>query len=321
MHRDIKPENVLLCGDGFPKLADFGLSRRVNPGEWCNSNAGTPFYKAPEVMQHQASMYDFPADVFSAGNLLLDMLHPKVCMVGVFKYLSDKDKTRFRKNWSDESRPRFSEALQGIQKRMSDQLPGKRGSMYQTCQELLDLAQKDPMPHPFWSRQTRLPEGPHQQQNLSSEAAAEIAGRLGYALHCGVNVFVEGVWCPGYVKLISETICPGALTVCFKDPDGKDKESMICPWQFDKLLRPNPKALELFKPRLRLLKKKSECGIKEPTKARSSPMSARNKDEIGSTVRTRGLSASRNDGKHFGDLPKRREPLPVDVDKPCCSVM
>jgi len=246
LHRDIKPENVLLCVDGFPKIADFGLSRRVKPGEWCNTLAGTPFYKAPEVMQHHAAIYDFPADVFSAGNLLLDMLHPEVCMVGVFHMLSDKDKSRFKKGWQDGSRPRFSEDLQNIQRRMSDQLPGKRGSMHQTCQELLELAKTDPMPHPFWNRQTHLPKGPPQQKSLSPDNAAEIAGRLGYALHCGVNVFLNGRWCPGYVKLISRSICPGALTVCFQDADGTCKETMVCPWQFNELLRPNPKALELF---------------------------------------------------------------------------
>lgn len=296
LHRDIKPENVLLCGDGFPKIADFGLSRRVGAGEWCKSIAGTPFYKAPEVMQNQASVYDFPADVFSAGNVLLDMLHPEVCMVGVFHLMPDKDKKRFTKNWNAVARPKFSDALQKVQKRMSDQLPGKRGSMYQTCQELLDLAQSDPMPHPFWSRQTQLPDGPPPQRNLSPEVAADIAGRRGYALHCGVNVFVEGHWCPGYVKLISETICPGALTICFQDPDGKRKESLVCPWRFDDVLRPNPKALELFSDELQ--KKKSGVGGK--------PTPHRNKKDAGS----KRSSTSRADVT----------PLQTK-DAPCCSMM
>jgi serine/threonine protein kinase len=218
----------------------------VKPGEWCNTLAGTPFYKAPEVMQHQAAIYDFPADVFSSGILLSDMMHPDVCMAGVFQLFSDKDKSRFKKKWQDASRPCFSETLQEIQRRMSDQLPGKRGSMHQTCQELLELARIDPMPHPFWNRQTHLPDGPPQQRCLSPEGAAEIAGRLGYALHCGVNVLLDGCWCPGYVKLISESICPGALTICFQDVDGSHKETMVCPWQFNELLRPNPSAVQLF---------------------------------------------------------------------------
>lgn len=247
LHRDIKPENVLLCTDGFPKLADFGMSRSVKgEAEWGKTCAGTPFYKAPEVMSHYAAIYEFPADVFSAGSLLLDMLHPEVCMAGVFHLMRDTEQARFKKVWPDANRPRFSDTLKNIHARMVDQLPGKRGSMHQTCEELQELARRDPMPHPFWSRETLLPEGPPAQKVLSPEGAAEIAGRLGYALNCGVNVLIQGQWLPGYVKVISESICPGALNICFKDEAGQIQEVLVCPWHFEHLLRPNPKAIELF---------------------------------------------------------------------------
>ena len=44
MYRDLKTENILLNGAGHVKLADFGLSRRVQGGEKAYSFSGTPEY-------------------------------------------------------------------------------------------------------------------------------------------------------------------------------------------------------------------------------------------------------------------------------------
>nr|GMD02485.1 serine/threonine-protein kinase ATG1t isoform X1 [Ipomoea batatas] len=56
IHRDLKPENILLslCGNGpVLKIADFGMSRTLNPDEYAETVCGTPFYMAPEVLQFQ----------------------------------------------------------------------------------------------------------------------------------------------------------------------------------------------------------------------------------------------------------------------------
>lgn len=47
LHRDIKPANVLMAGDTFPKLADFGIARSIDATAHTSTNP-TMGYAAPE---------------------------------------------------------------------------------------------------------------------------------------------------------------------------------------------------------------------------------------------------------------------------------
>lgn len=51
LHRDVKPSNIGFCGDGTPKLLDFGLTRwRSGLTDAPESLAGTPLYLSPELL-------------------------------------------------------------------------------------------------------------------------------------------------------------------------------------------------------------------------------------------------------------------------------
>lgn len=76
IHRDLKPENILLTSresDGVLKIADFGLSRVIYPGEYAETVCGSPLYMAPEVLQFQS--YNEKVDMWSVGAILFELLN------------------------------------------------------------------------------------------------------------------------------------------------------------------------------------------------------------------------------------------------------
>ena len=59
-------------GDGYLKLIDFGFARRLRAGEKAYTLCGTPYYLAPEMIQHKG--HDLGLDWWGVGALLYEMI-------------------------------------------------------------------------------------------------------------------------------------------------------------------------------------------------------------------------------------------------------
>jgi len=67
IHHDLKPDNILMTPAGIPKIADFGLAKRVftQSSGFSNRLAGTPNFMAPELVQGGDATPG--SDVFALG--------------------------------------------------------------------------------------------------------------------------------------------------------------------------------------------------------------------------------------------------------------
>lgn len=76
IHRDLKPDNILLHSVDHKnfeiRIADFGLSKPLQPGFKLYHKCGTPTYIAPEVLRGDG--YDLKADLFSLGSVFYNIV-------------------------------------------------------------------------------------------------------------------------------------------------------------------------------------------------------------------------------------------------------
>jgi len=73
VYRDLKPENVMLDQQGYLKLIDFGIARKLEEGKNRTfTMIGTPHYMAPEVMKGHG--YGTEVDLWSLGVLVFEFV-------------------------------------------------------------------------------------------------------------------------------------------------------------------------------------------------------------------------------------------------------
>jgi serine/threonine protein kinase len=84
VYRDLKPENIMIGSNGYPKIIDFGLAKKVPYTKIdsegitrnytkCYTLCGTPEYVAPEIIL--GSGYDKAVDLWSLGVLIYEMIY------------------------------------------------------------------------------------------------------------------------------------------------------------------------------------------------------------------------------------------------------
>lgn len=71
IHRDLKSSNLLVAPNGYIKLGDFGLARRLEFGELAHTLVGTPGFFPPECGSGQG--YGYPREIWSVGVLAFEL--------------------------------------------------------------------------------------------------------------------------------------------------------------------------------------------------------------------------------------------------------
>ena len=74
VHRDIKLDNILIDLTNTIKICDFGVSRRLLPGDIMFEHCGTPAYIAPEIFKDNVNILFYFFRVMKALNVMFGLL-------------------------------------------------------------------------------------------------------------------------------------------------------------------------------------------------------------------------------------------------------
>jgi predicted Ser/Thr protein kinase len=164
VHRDIKPANIMLTGDDFVKITDFGTAQIMRCGAaQQTSSTGTPGYMSPE--QIKGKSVDGRTDIFSLGVMLYEMTTGQKPFRGqdiasiLYQILNDEPPSPFRLN------PNIPAGVSSTIMKALSKSPHLR---YENCQELLEDLK--------YYRPGDKPAGTNAEASAST-AAAEVPAR------------------------------------------------------------------------------------------------------------------------------------------------
>jgi predicted ATPase/tRNA A-37 threonylcarbamoyl transferase component Bud32 len=183
VHRDVKPENIMIRGDGFVKVLDFGIARKVEVDAELGTRTefetmagmllGTPSYMAPEQVMGEAA--HGPTDVFALGIVLYEMAigrRPFVAAshVGVLaSILSDQPAPLAS------MAPGIPQALDELIQRMLQKEPARRPSARDVERELAAAVQTSAV-SPITATRARTTVGRDAQREQLMRAYARVKG-------------------------------------------------------------------------------------------------------------------------------------------------